>query len=197
MKIQENFNTPWSMRIERDGTEDIAVIVDAGGDELLRSRPFRLPEDDEPVPPELAAMRLILAAPKLLAALEGVIVHAESKARGPESPKDCAEDDAEAGRAWRPLERSTFVLDDAEGAKPHPAPAEADIRALLARRGQIAAVWRVEDVQAIRPDLDDGRAWQVLAAVEDQLDASLGITWDTLKDAAICLFGESPETDEA
>ena len=196
MKTQENFNTPWSMRIERDGTEDVAVILDAGGDELLRSRPFWMPGGDEPVPPTLAAMRLILAAPKLLAALKGVIVHAEGEARSPESLTDCPEADAEAERAWRPLGRSTSVLDDAEGANSHPAPAEADIRAMLARRGQIAAIWSVEDVQTIRPDQDDGRAWQVLAAVEEQLDARLGITCDTLEHAAICLFGAAPKTDE-
>ncbi|WP_422927475.1 hypothetical protein [Singulisphaera sp. PoT] len=197
MKTREKFNTPWNMRIERDGTEDVAVILDAGGDELLRSRPFWMPGGDEPVPPTLAAMRLILAAPKLLAALEGVIVHAEGEAHCPESLMDCPDADAEAGRAWQTFERSISALDDPEGADPHPEPAEFDVRTWLARRGQIAAVWSVEDVQTIRPDLDGEQAWRVLAAVEERLDASLGITWDTLEDAAICLFGDAPETDEA
>lgn len=63
------FNAPWSLRFERDGTEDLAVIFDADGVELLRSRHFWLPNADDPEPPTLAAMRLIQAAPALLEAL--------------------------------------------------------------------------------------------------------------------------------
>lgn len=61
--------TPWSLRIYRDGTEDIAVILEADGEELAYSRPFWMPEGNDPVPPTLAAMRLMAAAPKLLTAL--------------------------------------------------------------------------------------------------------------------------------
>lgn len=60
---------PWSLRFYRDGTEDIAVIHEADGEELAYSRPFWLPEGGDPVPPTLAAMRLMAAAPKLLTAL--------------------------------------------------------------------------------------------------------------------------------
>jgi hypothetical protein len=67
-----DLNTPWSLRFERDGTEDVAVISDADGEELLRSRHFWLPEAGDPVPLTLAAMRLIVAAPELLAELAGI-----------------------------------------------------------------------------------------------------------------------------
>lgn len=60
---------PWSLHFYRDGTEDIAVILDADGDELAYSRPFWLPERDDPIPPTLASLRIMAAGPKLLAAL--------------------------------------------------------------------------------------------------------------------------------
>ncbi len=60
---------PWSLRFYHDGTEDIAVILEANGEELAYSRPFWLPEENDPVPPTLAAMRLMVAAPKLLTSL--------------------------------------------------------------------------------------------------------------------------------
>jgi hypothetical protein len=63
------FNAPWSLRFERDGTEDVAVICDADGEELLRSRHFWLPEAADQEPPTLTAMRLIQGAPGLLEAL--------------------------------------------------------------------------------------------------------------------------------
>ena len=66
---QTDLNSPWSLHFDRDGTEDIAVILDADGDELAQSRPFWLPERDDPIPPTLAAMQLMVAAPRLLNAL--------------------------------------------------------------------------------------------------------------------------------
>ena len=62
-------NTPWALVIEHDGTENVAIIRDANGDDLATSRPFWMPEGDEPVPVTLAAMRLMAAGPKLLEAL--------------------------------------------------------------------------------------------------------------------------------
>lgn len=64
-----NFNAPWSLHFDRDGTEDVAILCDANGEDLVHSRHFWLPEAGDPVPPTLAAMRLMLAAPKLLEAL--------------------------------------------------------------------------------------------------------------------------------
>jgi len=60
---------PWILHFDRDGTEDIAIICDADGDDLATSRHFWLPESDAPIPPTLAAMRLMATAPKLLEAL--------------------------------------------------------------------------------------------------------------------------------
>ncbi len=66
--LSTDFCTPWNLDFEQDGTEDIAVIRDAESDEIVSSRPFWLPVGDDPVPPTLAALRLMAAAPKLLAA---------------------------------------------------------------------------------------------------------------------------------
>lgn len=62
-----NYLTPWSLHFDRDGTEDIAVILEADGEELAYS--LWLPERNDPVPPTLAAMRLMASAPNLLTAL--------------------------------------------------------------------------------------------------------------------------------
>lgn len=64
-----DYFAPWSLHFDRDGTEDIAVILEADGEELAYSRPFWLPEENDPVPPTLVAMQLMIAAPKLLTAL--------------------------------------------------------------------------------------------------------------------------------
>jgi hypothetical protein len=66
----DGINAPWSLHFDRDGTEDVVVICDADGDDLLYSRCFWRAEGDDPeIPLTLPAMRLIVAAPKLLAAL--------------------------------------------------------------------------------------------------------------------------------
>jgi hypothetical protein len=62
-------NAPWTLHLDRDGTEDIAIICDANGDDLVTSRHFWLPEGDDPV----AAMWVMTAAPQLLAALKGLL----------------------------------------------------------------------------------------------------------------------------
>lgn len=72
-----------------------------------------------------------------------------------------------------------------------------DIHELLAERKQIAAIWCLEDVQAVRPDLTDDQAWEVLQDVRRHHDAELGINWLTLECIADELFGDAPETDEA
>ena len=66
MRQETNFKAPWSLHFDRDGTENIAIICDAKGDDLARSRDFWLPEGDDPVPPTLAAMQVMVAAPRLL-----------------------------------------------------------------------------------------------------------------------------------
>jgi len=53
-------------------------------------------------------------------------------------------------------------------------------RKLLAKRREIAVVWCVEDVQSVRPDLDDDQAWEVLQQARRHHDATIGINWDVL-----------------
>jgi hypothetical protein len=71
-----------------------------------------------------------------------------------------------------------------------------DIHAILATRREIAIVWAIEDVQSIRPDLNEDQAWQVLQAVTRNHDATIGINWDVLACHADMLFGDAPDTDE-
>ncbi len=68
---------------------------------------------------------------------------------------------------------------------------------LLAERQQIAAIWSIEDVQGIRPDLTPEQAWEVLERVGHKHDAEYGISWTTLECVADDLFGSAPETDDA
>ena len=44
----DNFADPWTLLFDRDGTDDVAVIHNAHGVELARSRYFWLPEGDDP-----------------------------------------------------------------------------------------------------------------------------------------------------
>jgi hypothetical protein len=74
---------------------------------------------------------------------------------------------------------------------------DVDIHELLAENRQIALIWSVEDVQQLRPDLNDDQAWEVLQHVDHHKDAELGITWLTLEMAADHLFGDAAETDES
>jgi hypothetical protein len=66
--------------------------------------------------------------------------------------------------------------------------AEIDIHKLLAKRFQIAVIWSIEDVQAIRSDLSKDQARQVLLKCRQHHDCTLGLTWETLEEAADSLF---------
>ena len=66
-----------------------------------------------------------------------------------------------------------------------------DIHELLAQNRVIAHLWGTEDVQEVRPDLDDDQAWDVLQTVERRLDC---ISWDTIEFMADELYGPAPET---
>ena len=74
---------------------------------------------------------------------------------------------------------------------------EIDIDAVLAERRQIAIIWSIEDVQAVRPDLNDEQAWQVLKNVQPHYDAEFGINWTALEATAETLFGAGPEASES
>jgi hypothetical protein len=69
---------------------------------------------------------------------------------------------------------------------------DVDIHELLADNRTIGHLWGVEDVQEVRPDLDDDRAWQVLQTVERRLDSQYGMNWDTIEIIADELFGPQP-----
>ena len=71
---------------------------------------------------------------------------------------------------------------------------EIDLHELPANRRQIAAIWCIEDVQEVRPDLTGDQAWEVLQEAERKHDAMMGISWDTLEILAEDLFGPAPET---
>ncbi len=77
MTQQTDLNAPWSIHLYRDGTEDIAVIRDSNGEDLVYSPPFWLPEGDDPSPPTLAAMQLMAVAPKLLRAARATLTSLE------------------------------------------------------------------------------------------------------------------------
>jgi hypothetical protein len=64
----------------------------------------------------------------------------------------------------------------------------------LAEHRQIAVIWSIEDVIAIRPDFTDEQAWDVLQAARRYHDADIGIHWQVLASHADVLFGPEPET---
>jgi hypothetical protein len=125
------------------------------------------------------------AAPKLLAACR----MAENYLAD-----DLDEDDETEMRIFKAL---CDARAEANAAGITPAPAAPDIDALLAERRQIAAIWSVEDVQQVRPDLTEDQCWEVLRQVDRRHDAEVGINWIVLECHADDLFGSAPETDEA
>ncbi len=62
---------------------------------------------------------------------------------------------------------------------------------------EIAAIWSVQDVQRVRPDLGDAKAWEVLQEIDRLHDAEYGITWDTLMLTADEMFPKKPRTRRA
>ena len=69
---------------------------------------------------------------------------------------------------------------------------------VLSFEDSISIEWCIDDVQSVRPDLDNEQAMQVLHAVKDDHDATIGVTWDTLEYAADHLFPETEtETGDA
>ena len=74
--------------------------------------------------------------------------------------------------------------------------AELDVHQLLAARRQVAVIWSVEDVQAVRPDLTCDQAWEVLEECRRKHDCEWGFTWTHLETVADDLFPEQPSTTE-
>ena len=68
---------------------------------------------------------------------------------------------------------------------------ELDLFEILRTNRMIAHLWCVEDVQSERPDLSADQAWEVLQAVERNLDSNYGWNWDDLRETAERLFPEA------
>lgn len=52
----------------------------------------------------------------------------------------------------------------------------------------ISVSWHISDVQAVRPDLTDDQAREVLSYAKRKHDAEIGINWDVLKSIANMKF---------
>jgi len=57
----------------------------------------------------------------------------------------------------------------------------------------LADEWHIEDVQSVRPDLNDDQASDVLEITADNHDANYGINWDVLTHWANYLFPAAEE----
>jgi hypothetical protein len=95
--------TPWTLHLERDGTEDFLVIRDAKRKELIRSELFWMPADHEPVPTTLAAVWLMFLAPRLLESLKTLAQQAN---------QDCPAQ-ARGTAFFEALERANLVIAEA------------------------------------------------------------------------------------
>jgi len=57
----------------------------------------------------------------------------------------------------------------------------------------LADDWHIDDVQSMRPDLNDDQCIEVLQAMADWFDANDGINWDVITMTAEQLY---PQEDE-
>ena len=156
--------------------EAFAALVDVQGDsDYVQS-----------VTIDFEAERIRKAAPKLLATLEHFynIMHDYESSRN-------------KGYVQQAMQDAKAVIAEAKAAGTHDASTGIDIDATLAAREQIAAIWCVEDVLEIRPDLTKEQAMDVLRKAEKHHDATIGINWDVLHCHADWLFSAGPESDEA
>jgi hypothetical protein len=105
-----NPRTPWTLHLDRDGTEDFLIVCDAEGHNLARSEFFWQPEDEnDAVPTPLAAMWLMFKSPKLLDALKALAEHAGHDC--PAQARSCFLIEA--------LEQATAVIADATSRPPY------------------------------------------------------------------------------
>jgi len=76
-----SLDTPWELAFDRDGTEDFGMILDANGEKIVSSLFCSycwLPECDEDETPVLVyQLKLMAAAPKLLAMLKIAVATAD------------------------------------------------------------------------------------------------------------------------
>ena len=52
----------------------------------------------------------------------------------------------------------------------------------------LMVMWHKEDVGEVRPDLTDKQCVQVMRIIKERHDASVGVNWDVISDAANILF---------
>ena len=126
-----------------------------------------------------ARLRLMHAAPELLAACQLVVARLEN------------------GDLAEPALSCAIAVHQATEACPPWVSAEPDIQRWLARTQRIASIWCVEDMQCLRPDLNARETWEVLKAASHHEDANVGINWDVLGSHAEILYGRPPETDDS
>lgn len=141
-------------------------------------------------------LRLMHAAPALLASLKAILPYAENEHTSLFSCWNRNRDsssEAEARSCGRAIDQATAAIAATEAAAVFSDP---DIHALLAAQRQIAIIWCVEDVQENRPDLSDEQAWEVLQSVRHGHDATIGINWDVLDCHAEMLFGHLPGSNQ-
>jgi hypothetical protein len=161
--MAESKQTPGEWHVQESPFDpDVWEIRAAFAESPLAEVPRWKDEDGRDSEEALANLRLMAAAPRLLAASRMVIERWE---RG---------DLAEAARACA----DAFAQATGE-AVPEPG------NALPA---DLSIGWSVEDVRDLRPDLSDGQSREVLRFVEDRHNASVGITWDVIEEAADELF---------
>jgi len=70
-----------------------------------------------------------------------------------------------------------------------------DVHELLEQRRQVAVIWGTEDVQNVRPDLNDDQAWEVLQECNRRHDCEVGFTWEMMNILADDMF-PVPDDDE-
>jgi hypothetical protein len=61
---------------------------------------------------------------------------------------------------------------------------------------EIAIIWTVEDVQGVRPDLDDKQAFKVLENIKRNHDAEVGVNWDVIDVVAGILYPKEKSWDK-
>ena len=60
----------------------------------------------------------------------------------------------------------------------------------------LADDWHIEDVQSVRPDLNDDQCIHVLEAMADWFDANDGINWEVIEMTAEQLYPQDEEIEE-
>jgi hypothetical protein len=60
----------------------------------------------------------------------------------------------------------------------------------------LADNWYIDDIQQVRPDLDDDQCIRVLEVMESNFDANDGINWDVIRANAYNLYPIEDEEEE-